>query len=260
MGTARRVVNQAGGLFLAVLAVAIAVVVVYRVFFMPTFPGTPNIAHAGGAIGGRVYTNSIAAFEGSAARGYTLFEVDFQKTSDGVVVCGHDWDDLPGGAPSLDAFVADRGPREACLLDELFDWMDANPTAVLVSDAKVDVLEINAMLRQRLGDRLLPQAYDAVQARQMLAAGSPSVILTLYRLDGLEAAMREVDAVAELGERLYAVTIPGSMAIGGLAVWTKFQTGRPAYSHTINDCFLAGILGAMGVDGFYTDDLPPGGC
>ncbi len=50
------------------------------------------IAHAGGKIDGKVYTNSLEAIEGSIKAGRTLVEVDFIKTADGIYVAGYDWE------------------------------------------------------------------------------------------------------------------------------------------------------------------------
>lgn len=260
MSPLRRRLNQAGGVLLMVLLVLVALVVLYRAFVAPSYPDTGNVAHAGGAIDGAVYTNAIAAMERSAAQGFTLIEVDFQRTADGVLVCGHDWDAYPDGPPDLEAFLADRGTHPACTIDELVGWMATEPATLLVSDAKEDVLGVNAELRARVGDRLIPQAYDAAEARQLLEAGSPAVILTVYRLDGILAAMREIDAVAALGDRVRAITVPGNLALAGLALWAKFRTGLPVYAHTINDCGLAGLLGFFGVDAIYSDILAPSAC
>ena len=260
MGPLRRGLNTLGAVVFLALLLIVTTIAVYRVFLAPAFPEVVNIAHAGGAIDGRAYTNSLKALDQSAADGFTVFEIDFLKTSDGVVVCGHDWDSFPAGAPDLAGFLSGRGPRSACTVEEFFAWMDLHPSAILVSDAKVDVIEINGMLRERLGDRLVPQAYSVEELQQLLADGSPRVILTLYRLEGLSAMLREIEAAAAFRERLAAVTMPADDALVGLALWAKFRTGRPVMAHTINDCTIANTLVALGVDALYTDTLAPGTC
>lgn len=53
------------------------------------------IAHAGGAIDGKLYTNSKEAFEQSYSNGNRVFDADLTFTSDGVLVLKHSWlDDL----------------------------------------------------------------------------------------------------------------------------------------------------------------------
>lgn len=52
----------------------------------------PNyIAHAGGSINGHVYTNSVEAVEHAISCGIKFIEMDLAITSDGKLVCVHDW-------------------------------------------------------------------------------------------------------------------------------------------------------------------------
>ena len=53
--------------------------------------GLHFIAHAGGGIDGKTYTNSKEALEQSTQRGYKLFELDLSETTDGNLVAAHDW-------------------------------------------------------------------------------------------------------------------------------------------------------------------------
>jgi glycerophosphoryl diester phosphodiesterase len=260
MGPLRRRLNQLGGALLLAILIGVSVAGIYRAFFAPAFPDVENIAHAGGAVDGMVYTNSLRALDESAESGFKFFEIDFVKTSDGFIVCGHDWHAFPAEAPDLAGFLSGRGSLPACTLEELYEWMERHPSAILVSDAKVDTIEVNRQLRERLGNRLVPQAYDAGELQQLLADGSPTAILTLYRLDGLPAMLAEMEAAAAFGDRLAAITMPANVALGGTALWAKFRTNRPVLAHTVNDCTLGRLLVLLGVDGLYTDTLAPGTC
>lgn len=51
------------------------------------------IAHAGGAIEGKCYTNSKEAFEYSYQKGNRIFDADLAFTSDSVLVLRHSWSD-----------------------------------------------------------------------------------------------------------------------------------------------------------------------
>lgn len=51
------------------------------------------VAHGGGAIDGKINTNSKEAWEASYKRGVRLFDVDVNRTSDGYYVLRHSWDD-----------------------------------------------------------------------------------------------------------------------------------------------------------------------
>ena len=50
-----------------------------------------RIAHAGGGLGKRTYTNSYEALDSNIKNGCKYFELDFTFTSDGELVCIHDW-------------------------------------------------------------------------------------------------------------------------------------------------------------------------
>lgn len=43
-------------------------------------------------VDGKAYTNSLEALQSNLAAGHRIFEVDLAITSDGKVVCLHDWD------------------------------------------------------------------------------------------------------------------------------------------------------------------------
>ncbi len=260
MNVARRWLNRAGGVFLFVVALAILALVVLRLT-APMYPATPAIAHAGGRIEGRDYTNSLAAFDLAYAKGFRIIEVDFQKTSDDVVVCGHDWDKY-AAAPSYAEFTEIRAQDglAACIVSDVIAWLEAHPDVQMMSDAKSDVLAINDMLHGLLGDRLIAQAYTADQVAQLRELGISHIILTLYRLGNLGRKIAELEKLVASGLGIDAVTMPIIDALTGTALLAKHRLGTPVYSHTVNSCFLLSLLWGMGVDAIYTDDLPPHGC
>ena len=51
------------------------------------------IAHAGGGVEGRIYTNSLEAWENSYQKGNRVFDADMAFTSDGEMVLRHEWDE-----------------------------------------------------------------------------------------------------------------------------------------------------------------------
>ena len=64
----------------------------------PEFSWTDNrtIAHALGGLDGREYLNCREGFLDMYRRGVRLFELDLSKTSDGVWVCRHNWNEPMG--------------------------------------------------------------------------------------------------------------------------------------------------------------------
>ena len=51
------------------------------------------IAHAGGGIDEKTYTNSVEAFKLNYENGFRLFEFDIAITSENILVARHGWDD-----------------------------------------------------------------------------------------------------------------------------------------------------------------------
>ena len=51
------------------------------------------IAHAGGAVDGKLYTNSLEAMEHSYVQGNRVFDIDIELTEDGKLVLRHSWND-----------------------------------------------------------------------------------------------------------------------------------------------------------------------
>lgn len=101
------------------------------------------IAHAGGAISGKTYTNSLDALNNSYAKGLKLFELDISETSDGYYVAAHDWQhwsnitgykgNLP---PNRETFLKQKIYENFTPLDMdgINQWFKVHPDAILVTD------------------------------------------------------------------------------------------------------------------------------
>ncbi len=104
------------------------------------------IAHAGGAIDGHTYTNSLEALNHNYRQGFRTFELDIVETIDHHFVAAHDWaswknltnysGSLP---PTLAQFrqhkILDRyTPMD---MDAINHWFAGHPKAILVTD-KID--------------------------------------------------------------------------------------------------------------------------
>ncbi len=103
------------------------------------------IAHAGGAIDGYVYTNSLEALEQAVDNGYSYIELDLQMTSDSVLVAAHSWKDFNrmtgnpqwgDSVPSLEHFMAQRiyGRYTPLTAQMINDFFEKNGTLYLVTD------------------------------------------------------------------------------------------------------------------------------
>ena len=65
------------------------------------------INHACGGIDGNSYTNSTEALDNSIKSNCESVEIDFRYTSDGTLICAHDWEDIGfKSAPTLEELLA----------------------------------------------------------------------------------------------------------------------------------------------------------
>ena len=104
---------------------------------------TRFIAHAGGAIDGRKYTNSLEAMNSNYEKGFKLFELDIIKTSDGFYVAAHDWQHWQ----SVTGYKGRLPPTKKEFLEQeilnkytpmgmalINGWFTEHPDAILVTD------------------------------------------------------------------------------------------------------------------------------
>ncbi|MBB4658984.1 gamma-glutamylcyclotransferase [Parvularcula dongshanensis] len=211
------------------------------------------IAHAGGALNGRPYTNSLEALDASYARGFRWFELDFKRCSDGAIGCRHDWKDFSGRAPSLEALKQRfAGVYTPLCATSLSAWMAAHPDAVLVTDVKED--DQLPVLRDLLAagvppGRTVVQLFDPQEDEPVAALGFPRRSIILYRYQGTSRALRAfVDAA-----RPVAVA-----AAQGEARRLSRLRGAARWVYTVNAPDALAGLAARGVSGVFTDDLGPG--
>ena len=108
------------------------------------------IAHAGGQIDGRRYTNSREALDMAYENGLRLFEFDLIKTSDGRLVAAHDWDWWRNATGSTATEPTHREFKELLLfeayqtldLHDLDRWFAEHADSYLVTDKVTDFREL----------------------------------------------------------------------------------------------------------------------
>ena len=108
------------------------------------------IAHAGGQIDGRRYTNSREALDLAYENGLRLFEFDLIKTSDGRLVAAHDWDWWRNATGSTATEPTHREFKELLLfeayqtldLHDLDRWFAEHADSYLVTDKVTDFREL----------------------------------------------------------------------------------------------------------------------
>jgi hypothetical protein len=113
------------------------------------------IAHAGGALDGLIYTNSVEALDLSYSKGCRLFELDLILTSDDKIVAAHDWNYYKTIAGYLG--IIDNTPltEQEFLSYKIYEkytplnmeginnWFRAHPTATLITDKLNEPERIN---------------------------------------------------------------------------------------------------------------------
>lgn len=225
----------------------------------------PRVAHAGGGYRDRTYTNSIDALEANK-NNYRLFEMDFSWTTDGELVCLHDWDSslrywfklqTPGAMSYSEYFnlVRSNGELQHCDLESLTKWMRENPSARIVTDIKDRNIEGLALISARYPDlqqRFIPQVYQPPEYYRAKMLKFKDIIWTLY-----EYAGSDVDVINYAAQMdLMGLTMPEFRARRGLAKEIDKLTGIRSWVHTINDEKTFKELQSLGVESIYTDWMP----
>ncbi|MBE6468370.1 MAG: hypothetical protein E7004_07275 [Alphaproteobacteria bacterium] len=124
------------------------------------------VAHAGGAIDGKIYTNSREAIEGSIKAGRKYVEIDLIKTSDGEYIAGHDWERInemtgrKGDKPlSKQEFLSSKlyGKYTPMSIDDVAELMEKYPDWVMVVDKIRDLDYLHEHLPYH--DRMIVQVF-----------------------------------------------------------------------------------------------------
>lgn len=222
----------------------------------------PFIAHAGGGYQNWQYTNTLQALDFNRDY-FELFEIDFEWTSDGHLVCLHDWDtnaewifgqrfEAPVSLAEFDTLVASHPIAQNCTLETLIRWLQANPEKRLVTDIKANNIEGLEQLARAYGPgvekQVIPQIYHPDEYSAARAAGYQEIIWSLYLYPGDESdILRALESMS-----LFALTMPRHWALQGLAARLPVQS----YVHTVNTQREWAVFQALGISSLYTDWLP----
>ena len=223
-----------------------------------------RIAHAGGGFNSATYTNSLDALDANAPN-FALFEIDFSFTSDGALVCMHDWKgnaqstfgrqfDSPPTLGEFEHLVAQSSRFKTCTLDTLVEWMKAHPDKRIVTDVKENNLKALELIARRVPDhatRVIPQIYQPREYQPVRDLGYRDIIWTLYRYGA--SAEQIVERAGDMS--LYAITMPKERAATGLGRILADELRLPSYVHTINDEAERTHFRSLGISEIYTDWL-----
>lgn len=233
-------------------------------FAKTTLQSLPEkIIHAGGAIHGRVGSNSLEALNNTYALGQRFIEMDFVLSSDGVPVCLHDWSQFYSNSLSSEPITAEAFSRvkifnfyTSVTLDSLVAWLNAHPDVYIITDIKEDnvgVLRQIAGKHPEIMPRLIPQIYQYDEYAPVRAMGYSNIILTLYRLPTYEDKVNTKQNV-RFALRCGLLAVTADVTLADPAFVEAFaEAGVPLFVHTVNDAATQEALRQMGVSGFYTD-------
>lgn len=234
-----RVLRFAVPAVLIVSTVICFLVLSIRAVSMPDYSWTDYtyICHAMGAVDDAIhYTNTAEAFRINYEKGYRVFEVDLEYTSDGKIVCLHSWKrsffkkhlgikrskKLDGVPMTYDEFMGltfhDKYPASDFRM--ICEVLKEHPDAWLVLDGKAsDPDEVRAQYTE-LADTLkeicpeaLPHVIPQIYNEEMLDIiydiyDWNSVIFTLYQLEEQAAQQEEASGQEETTEREEAAAEP----------------------------------------------------
>ncbi|MCL2088645.1 MAG: hypothetical protein FWH14_04090 [Oscillospiraceae bacterium] len=215
------------------------------------------VAHGFGGLDGVTYTNSLEAFHENYQKGHKLFEVDFQFTSDDVLVTLHDRPEPIGTFEEETQNVPYTLMSFEMICDLMMDYDDF----YIITDTKYNhnldmqrrsfdyMLSAINERDPKLADRIVVQSYTQAMVRFMLENYDfKSHIYTLYASP--DTGEEVIEFVRETG--ISAVCMPIGRATPEF-ISALNQLGVFTFVHTINDTeFIEGLL-QMGVFGIYTD-------
>ncbi len=195
-----------------------------------------------------------------------LIELDFNFTSDGELVCIHNWSPeyisgIPMGVPlSHGEFSASKIFWNYTPLDlnYLSDFLRRNPNIRIVTDIKDENIRGAKKIAEDcpdLLDRFIIQIYSESEYDQVRECGFENVIFTLYMLSWEEKT--DTAALAEFARShaLFGYTFPAELcALDGFLDGMK-KTGVPLFVHTVNDTDEIESYLERGIYGIYTDYL-----
>ncbi len=242
---------------------------------------SPYIAHALGGIKGRVYTNSLEAFEENYKRGFKNFEADLEYSYDGELVLIHSFEratlkelfNLNVPADNLETplttaeFKALKiyGKYTPLTFKELLRLMKEHPDMYLILDGKysdgenvkreyADIVRLARETDPELLNRMVPQIYNENMYDWVMEAyGFKSLIFSWYMYGSADLEPEPLfDFCGERGIKVCAMKDPLENA---LLDKEAFRRGLYVFVYTINEERDRDRLFKNGVKGIYTDLL-----
>ena len=223
------------------------------------------IAHAGGGIDGKNYTNSLEALDVSYAKGFRFFELDFSWTSDNQLVCLHDWGKRfklnfgfktkqPLSLQQFQELLNKQEERHPCTLETLATWVASHQDSTIITDAKYNNLDAIKLIIKKypeLTKNLIPQFYQPSEYKVLKKMGFDRLIWILYQYEGKKSSVIEYAKNMDL----LAISMRGSQA---KKRWAQelIKSNHTVFTYTVNNPKTKKkLVKKYGVKGIYTDFL-----
>ncbi len=234
------------------------------------------IIHAAGRLDGVDLYGNARTFDGSnsaeglaqcEAAGARFVELDFNFTSDGELVCLHDWytqyaDEITNyEALTLEEFLRAKIYRNytSIWIGDVAEWLRENEDSYIITDIKDDNGRGLAKIAEDypdLVDRFIVQIYAEEEYDIARGLGFDYIIYTLYRLDWVSKTdwrhLGEFEKSHPLVGFAFDYTLIDS-AKGYLEGMLSIDV--PLFIHTVNGEEEQQKYFDMGIDAIYTDDV-----
>lgn len=234
-----------------------------------------SIAHALGGIDGKYYLNSMDSFDSNYKKGYRIFEMDLQLTSDNVLVGRHKWgvtlsDPLSnkGSAVNYRTFKNTKlyGRYTPTSFLDMLNLMDKYPDFYLMTDSKYhDKTRVTKQFsilvqtakkagKEKYLDRLVIQIYNE-QMYYIIKNIYPfkHFVYTTYQQP--DSAFYKAAAFCKR-HNIEGLTSPEN-DINDYRMELLAKYGIYSYTHTVNVAYFAKEYMKLGVYGVYSDFLSP---
>lgn len=160
------------------------------------------IAHAGGAVEGYVYTNSLEALQHAVDNGYKYIEVDLIMSADSVLVAAHSWEDFNrmtgnanrgDSAMALQQFVAQRihgryTPMTAAMVNDFF----MNDSSLFLVTDKMSDPALLAAYFPDMKHRMVVEAFSYEHYQRLVDEGYYRVLYSCMAEDFSSAITRNL--------------------------------------------------------------------
>jgi len=242
----------------------------------------PLIAHAGGGIDGKAYTNSLEALSENYNQGHRYFEIDLILMPDRNILCAHDINHLNSITNTVEQNLSSDDYKKKNIygkytiidLEELFKYMYKHKDMFLITDSKFasetmgyksnddyneifweKFIEIAKNVDSSILNRIIPQIYYP----EML-----TIINKYYNFDKyiftLYATSLDDESIIKFvyeNPTIYYITMPPNRVENREFIFKLQKLNRKIFIHTINDIDEMIYYRKKGVYGFYTDFVFP---